>query len=161
MAGLCAVAQEVNVQVTTPMTVIDPPGGFDSLPAARPPIGTLALPTSIVTATIYRLNGGAGRDFPRFFWETVRHALRDAGIVPLATFETEPAANNYPQLPIREGEDVFVWFASFESAAEHAAGLDRLSRSRLWAQVDSALPTYLKSPPQQLRLQPTARSLLR
>jgi hypothetical protein len=34
------------------------------------------------------------------------------------------------------------------------------SRRFQWAQVDAALPNYLESPPQQLRLQPTARSLL-
>jgi hypothetical protein len=139
----------------------DSRGGFEGLPAARPPIGASAWPASIVSATIYQLQAGTRRGFPAFFEETVRPVLRDAGIIPVALFETEPAANNYSLLPVREGEDVFVWFASFDSVAAHAAALDRLSGSRRWAQVDSALPTYLKAPPQHLRLQPTGRSLLR
>lgn len=36
---------------------------------------------------------------------------------PLAAFVTEPAPNSFPALPVREGENVFVWFAREGDAA--------------------------------------------
>ena len=60
-----------------------------------------------------------------------------------------------------KGEEVVVWFASFENAEALAASVDRLSRSDRWAHANSELETYLKAPPKLLRLRPTGRSLLR
>lgn len=137
------------------------PRGFYRLPATRPPLGATQSPNSIVAATIYRLQPHATRGFPDFYRESIRPALRGAGVVVLAALETEPAPNNYPRLPVREGERSFVWLAYFEGSAAHAAAIERLAHSPQWAEVESALPGYLKSPPEHLRLQPTARSLLR
>jgi len=61
---------------------------------------------------------------------------------PLMTLETEPAENDFPALPVRTGEDVVVWLSSFDSAEEFR-------------------PRRVPSGVQQLRLAPTARSLLR
>ncbi len=85
-----------NVSLLRP---IDPPGGFDDLPAARPSIGALAPPSALVTATIYSLRADARRKFPIFFRETLLPALREVGIVPRAAFETEHSPNTYPALP--------------------------------------------------------------
>ncbi|WP_084959120.1 NIPSNAP family protein [Thermoactinospora rubra] len=79
-------------------------------------------------------------------------AARELGAV--AAFETEHAENTFPRLPVRAGENVFVWFALFERAAGE----------------DPAMPTgpampglgdWLTAPPQRLRLAPTPRSALR
>jgi hypothetical protein len=86
--------------------------------------------------------------------------LYDSGITPRAIFATEYSTNTYPALPVREGEEVVVWFASFENAEALAASVDRLSRSDRWAHANSELETYLKAPPELLRLRPTGRSLL-
>jgi hypothetical protein len=70
----------------------------------------------------------------------------------------ETSANNYPALPVREGEHVFVWFSLFpdESAFdEHVAAF-----SRHGAEVSDALEHRLGRPPEVLRLSPTARSLV-
>jgi hypothetical protein len=158
--GKRAAATMIDASDVLLLRPVEPPNGFDNPPATRAPIGASTLPGSVVTATIYPLEPVGARDFGAFFQSTVRPALRNAGIIPLATFETETAPNNYPLLPVREGETVFVWFASFESAAARAAALERLSRGREWAQAEASLATHLKSPAQQLRLQPTARSLL-
>jgi NIPSNAP len=101
-----------------------------------------------VLATIYTLRDGAGRDFPAFFEQVLGPALREAGLSLLATFETEPSANTFPELPVREQERVFIWFCRCPSSSvphEHAAELTgRLSR-----------------PPEVLRLAPTSRSRVR
>jgi hypothetical protein len=159
--GKRAAATMIDADHVLLLRPVDPPAGFASLPAARAPIGTTATPPSIVTATVYPLIAGAEQNFTRLFDESVRPALRNAGIEPLACFESESAPNDYAPLPVREGEQVFVWFARFESAAAHVAAAERLSLSRLWTQAETTLAVHLKSSPQQLRLYSTARSLLR
>ncbi|WP_436772312.1 NIPSNAP family protein [Yinghuangia sp. YIM S09857] len=47
--------------------------------------------------------------FPGVFETRVRPALTARGAAPLAVLRTEHAPNTYPRLPVREGEDVFVW----------------------------------------------------
>jgi hypothetical protein len=140
---------------------VNPPGGFNDLPAKRPSIGAPAPPSALVTATIYSLRADTRREFATFFRERLLPALRESGITPRAAFATEHSPNTYPALPVREGEEVVVWFASFENAEAQAASVDRLSRSDRWAYVNSELETYLKAPPELLRLRPTGRSLLR
>ena len=126
----------------------------------REPAGS-APPSSLVVATIYSVRPGAARDLPEFFRRRVLPSLRDAGIVLRAAFKSEHAPNTYPALPVREREEVFVWFASFDNVEAHARSFERLERSHDWKQVSSELKAYLETPPQQLRLQPTGRSLLR
>jgi len=72
---------------------------------------------------------------------------------------TEPAANTFPSLPVREGEPVLVALARFEApegcervAAELRASHDRLDR------IGTATGARLVAPPQVLRLAPTPRS---
>jgi hypothetical protein len=139
---------------------VEPPGGFNDLPTMRAPAGA-APPSSLVVATIYSVRPDAARDFPGFFRRRVLPSLRDAGIVLRAAFKSEHAPNTYPALPVREREEVFVWFASFDNREAHARSVERLERSHDWKQVSSELKAHLQTPPQQLRLQPTGRSLLR
>ncbi|HTQ14216.1 MAG TPA: NIPSNAP family protein [Rhizomicrobium sp.] len=56
---------------------------------------------------------------------------------PLAWLVTEPARNTFPALPVREGENVLVWFGR------------------------SGPPSETGRPVESLRLEPTARSRLR
>jgi hypothetical protein len=158
--GRKAAATMIDADDVLLLRPVDPAAGFKDLPP-RAPVGASAPAGSLVTATVYHLRDSTAGVFPMFFRETLQPALRGAGVVPLATFETEHATNTYPALPVREGEHVYVWFASFKNPAAHAAFVERLSRSRSWKQANAALEPYLKSPTQELRLEPTARSLLR
>jgi NIPSNAP protein len=72
-----------------------------------------------------------------------------AGSAALATFRTEDAPNNFPALPVRAGEHVFVSFARGDRA-----GFDGDVRDAV-AGFDGDLKT------ERLRLSPTRRSLLR
>ena len=74
----------------------------------------------------------------------------------------EPAENTFPALPVRTGEHLLVWFASFVSPQHHRAYTERLDRLEHWR--DGVLPDLLGRlcrPPEQLRLAPTTRSALR
>lgn len=136
--------------------------GFPPTAAARPPIGHTAPPPSRILATLYRRDRPFDEAFMHFFDRQVRPVLVETGATPLACLETEHAENTFPALPVRTGENVFVWFAQFPSQAHLSDHLHRLERSNRWQ--DRMLPTLsamLAGPPQQLRLAPTARSLLR
>lgn len=100
--------------------------------------------------------------FVNFFDRQVRPVLADTGATPLACMQTEHAENTFPALPVRTGENVFVWFAQFPSMARLSDHLHQLKRSDRWH--DQVLPTLsamLACTPEQLHLAPTARSLLR
>jgi hypothetical protein len=136
----------------------------DSFPppaAARPPIGHRASPLSLVLATIYYRDRPFDEAFVNFFDRQVRPVLVETGAAPLACFQTEHAENTFPALPVRTGENVFVWFARFPSPAHLRDHLHRLERSDWQDGVRPALSAMLASAPQQLRLAPTARSMLR
>jgi NIPSNAP len=133
----------------------------DAGPVARPPVQAMGSALSVVAATIYFLDEPAVGGFVRFFDKAVRPLLAETGATPIARLETEPAENTYPALPVRSGENVFVWFARFTTSRRHDEHRRRLAQSAAWtAQVLPQLSERLAAPPQQLRLAPTARSLL-
>jgi quinol monooxygenase YgiN len=136
--------------------------GFPAAATPRPPVGTKERPTSLMVATIYYLKNPVGDDFIQFFERTVKPLMTEMGARPIAYFETETAENNFPKLPVRTGENVFVWFSSFQSQDEYARHSQRLEGSKSWN--DTVLPElsrYMKASTEHLRLQPTERSLLR
>ncbi len=127
----------------------------------RPGPGSTEVSKRLVIATIYYFAAPPGEDFLDFFDRDVAPLLRDAGASILGSFVTESAANNFPGLPVREGENVFVVFSIFtdgEAYAQHLAALDQSPR---WSgSTAEALSNRLSRPPEILRLSPTARSLL-
>jgi NIPSNAP len=136
--------------------------GFPAPAAPRPPLGHTAAPRSRVLATLYNRDHPFDKAFMDVFDHEIRPVLVETGAAPLACFQTEYAENNFPRLPVRTGENVFVWFARFPSQAHLSDHPRRLERSDRWR--DRVLPTLsamLISAPDQLRLAPTARSLLR
>jgi hypothetical protein len=74
---------------------------------------------------------------------------------------TEHAANSFPRLPVREGENLLAWFALFgdqDGYHRHRAAAEASAR---WQQdVLAPLESLLAGPAETLRLVPTARSLL-
>lgn len=139
-----------------------PESGFTPEGGKRPPAGgPSAVAGDLVVATLYHLDG-PGDDFAGLFERTLRPVLEDAGASVRASFETESSANNFPALPVREGERVFVWFSSFRDPAAHDRHAASLGCSRRWREIfEGELAPRLRRPPEVLRLSPTARSLLR
>jgi hypothetical protein len=118
---------------------VDAGSGFDLTGAARPPVGGPAARASapLVTAAICHLDAPLD--------ERLRPAL--SGPHLLGCFETEPAENTFPALPVRTGENVFVWLCSFADTGRFRSYVDGLAH---------LLPPRV----QWLRLSPTPRSLL-
>jgi hypothetical protein len=140
---------------------VDARSGF-ALPPERPSRTAPALAPSLVVATIYLLAAPVDDEFVKFFEGRVTPVMAELGAPVIARLQTEYAQNNFPALPVREGEHAFVWFASFATEAEHDQHLARLRTARSWIEiVQPKLARLLKSPVRALRLAPTAGSLLR
>ena len=74
-------------------------------------------------------------------------------------FETEPSANTFPRLPVREGEHSFVWFATFADGSAYDRWKAGLEGSPRWRKVvRPVLERHLREPAEVWRLTPTARS---
>jgi NIPSNAP len=136
--------------------LLRPVSGLSFESGDRPAPGSTANQRGLLAVTIYSLKAPAARDFPDFFVSQLEPALGDAGVSVLTTYATEHSENTFPALPVREGEEVFVWLALFDDEADHArrtAELDRLStRHDLAERLDGSV--------EALRLTPTARSLI-
>ena len=139
-----------------------PTSGFSLENLERAPVGSEEIPTSLVVATIYYFVSPVAQDFINFFEHTLRPVAASLGATIAASFVTENSENTFPALPVRTGENVFVWFSTFLDLAAYENYLAALSRSEQWSdEVSSALRRYLERVPEVLRLSPTARSQLR
>ncbi len=136
--------------------------GFPPQNGEQPPPGVSRAAEGLVAATLYHFDDPVGDDFVALFGRTLGPVLVDAGARPLGSFVTESGANNFPTLPVREGEHVFVRFSLFRNVAAYDRHVAALGRSRRWREgVVKVLVLRLARPPEVLRLSPTARSLLR
>ena len=99
--------------------------------------------------------------FTEFFKERLAPALDQAGLPVRAALVREKSANNFPRLPVREGEKLFVWATVVDSEAAWHAALDRLQRDPRWTDLGARLNAFEERPVQRLLLEPTARSRLR
>ena len=104
--------------------------------------------TSRVVGTVCPLRAPADEALRRHLAAVLLPALGAAGATPLGVFETEPAENNFPRLPVREGEHVVCWFASVPDA-------------RSTVDAGALMDHWLRDLPQTLQLQPTPRSAWR
>jgi hypothetical protein len=148
-----------NVLLLRPVTARS---GFPAPAAARPPAGHAPAAPSRILVTLYYRDRPFDQAFADFFDRQARPVLIGAGATPLACLQTEHAENTFPALPVRTGENVFAWLARFPSPARLDDHLRQIGRSGDWRdRVLPALTALITGAPQQLRLAPTARSLLR
>jgi len=143
---------------------VRPESGFPAETRERMPIDSPEVAKGLLVATIYHLNAPAGPELLDYFEQTVAPVAAECGLRILASFVTEGSPNTYPRLPIREGEEVFVWFAMVRDAAEYEESVAALGRSERWKGViegEGGLGRWVKGAPEILRLTPTGRSRLR
>ena len=134
---------------------------FPATNARRPEPGLNDASGGLVVATTYSFDRPVDADFLDFFEGTLARAAEDAGASVLAYLVTESGPNTFPALPVREGENVFVWFSGFadrEAYDRHVAALERSDRR---CEVAEGLRRHIGEAPEVSRLAPTTRSLLR
>jgi hypothetical protein len=124
----------------------------------RSPVGAKETRSELVVATIYYFDAPVDA---AFFEETGKPAVIGSGATVLAYFVTEHSENTFPALTVREGENVFVWFARFNDPAAYERHIAALTQSPRWRdEISKELARRLKREPEILKLSPTTRSLL-
>jgi hypothetical protein len=111
----------------------------------------------VLLVTVCRLPASADPVAGGWVARALRAAAVDDGVAAVGLHVTEPAPNNFPRLPVREGENVLLWCTPFPNRA----ACDRHERARAaspaWRQWLAGLP----DPPTPLRLAPTPHARLR
>jgi hypothetical protein len=115
----------------------------------------------IVRVSIHTLAQVPAASFTEFFEGTMRPMITEAGGSLLGTLVSETQANDYPGLPVREHEPVFVWLTRFDNAEREAQFTRSLAQRSGWRdKVPESLWPALMRKPEVLRLSPTSRSRL-
>lgn len=139
----------------------NPTSGFSLEGKTRPSAGSNETRSELFVATIYYFDAPVDAGFVQFFEKSVKTVAADAGALVLAYFVTEHSENTFPALPVREGENVFVWFARFNDPAACERYPADLARSPRWHdEISKELAGRVKREPEILKLSPTTRSLL-
>jgi hypothetical protein len=135
--------------------LLRPHRGTLSRGGERAPVGAARAPGSVFVAATWFLPPGGESAFADFFSGEIAPRLRDSGGNVLATFVSETRANNYPRLPVRENVNAFVAITRFGSLAEQT------DSARALGALGREIERRVVQTTETLRLQPTARSLLR
>jgi len=115
----------------------------------------------IVRISIHSLAAVPSQSFRDFFESTMRPMVTAAGGPVLAELISETQPNNFPRLPVREHESVFVWITRLADAAAESKFTQLLTERSGWRdQVPESLWPALMRKPEVLRLSPTSRSRL-
>ena len=134
-----------------------PGRGFGSLDRfeGRPPS------PGLVVATIHYLWKVPAEGFAQFFESSGRSALQTAGIDVLGSYVPDPRPNDFPRLPVRQGEKLFVWFARVNRMKAYERAMQAFRGGSARKQSGAMLiPQFEERSAQVLRLQPTPRSRL-
>jgi hypothetical protein len=122
--------------------------------------GVSALSRGRIVVTISPLARAADRQRKTLFENGLAPLLEGAGATILGHYVTETSANNFPRLPVREGEHVFVWFAAFADDRAYEQHVARREASPAWQERWAEWRQGLVAAPEVLRLAPTIRSLI-
>jgi len=135
--------------------------GFSLADRKRSGVGASETRNDLIVATIFYFEAPVDATFVEFFEGTLKPVLANSGASVLAYFVTEHSENTFPALPVREGENVFVWFARFPDSAANERHVAELEKSPRWRDdISKELARRLKRAPEILKLSPTSRSLL-
>lgn len=121
---------------------------------ARAERGAHRIPAGLIDATIFYLRKPAQREILSYCHGPASDALAACGALESAWYVTEPGANDFPRLPVREGECVLLRLAVFPNAQAHQS-YESGARSR---EIDAELLRWVTKAPERHRLTPTARS---
>ena len=155
-AANATMADSDNVLLLRPLACDQ---GLQAALLPRPPIGAPTAAAGIYTITLCPLRAPATDALVQAFDQCVHPLWVGVGGDLLACWVSEPAANNFPRLPVREGEPHIAWLTRFddEAAQQRHAALLRASACLERAEWRA----HLAGEPTQLRLAPTPRSALR
>ena len=140
--------------------LLTPAPGEPAPPPGRHEAGArAALP--MIVATIHYVERESLARFAAFFDGEMRPGLQAAGLVPFAQLQSSAEINNYPALPVREEDAVFVWFSRAQDPHDHRRRRASFLLSDWRARAPAAVLRQLARKPEILMLAPTPGSRLR
>jgi aryl-alcohol dehydrogenase-like predicted oxidoreductase len=104
----------------------------------------------MVDITVFSLHDAASPPLLDFCRERMTSTLQRRGALAQGWYVTETSPNNFPRLPVREGENVLVVVAVFRERSEESWQRD----------VAQALSQWLAKQPHSMKLLPTTRSAI-
>ena len=131
---------------------------FKDIPL-RPAPSNADARVGLVVVTLYYTKAENLNTFETLFDQSLRHRAETAGARTLAAYVSSTEENNFPRLPIRVGEHIFVWVAQFANPGAYAAYQSKLAVDKQWNQT--RWRDLITRDPEVLRLTPTPRSRLR
>lgn len=141
---------------------VHPGSGFLLDTTTRPAHEGQEQPSGLIIATILYFETLPEASFLNFFEDTIAPTLTRHGASILSSFLTEESVNDYPSLPVREHEKVFVWFSHFRDLATYEEHVSTLAQSQGWnEQIWGPVLHRLKREPEILKLAPARRSVVR
>jgi len=147
-----------NVLLLHPATV---GSGFVVDAGKRPARGDRPARDTFVVGTIYYFEHQVSEAFVAQFEHELKPLFENGGARVLASYVSEKGKNTFERLPVREQDNVFVWFASFTDRQAYERYIDALAHDERWSgELFAKLNKMLHKPPETLMLQPTARSLV-
>jgi len=153
-----SIADSDNVLLLEPAS---PSLRFKDVPP-RPSAADTTASSGLFVVTLYDAKPEMLASFGALFERSLRARMEAAGGTTLATYVTSAQPNNFPRLPIRMGEHIYIWVARFKDTQAYAAYQKRLEADRRWSHtLWPAARDQLSREPEALRLTPTPRSRLR
>lgn len=138
-----------------------PFGLFSSADRVRPSLDARGDRAGLIVATIAYLAPRTECVFGDFFQRDVLPVLLRSGARIVGAFMTQRSENTFPNLPIREGETVFVWFSTFKDNGAYNVYNSKVAASIDWRErILPELESRVWRPNEVTRLSPTARSVI-
>ena len=150
-------ADSDNVLLLKPLW---PGSGFKPDRTPRRPPGVNGAGQGLIVLKIQYLNAETEGARLSALARELTPVLAKAGGSVEAWLTTEPSPNNFPRLPIRQGERVLVSVMRFADQAAYDAYRARLGKSPAFKALAAEAEAISARPAEVLRLQPTARSRL-
>lgn len=116
---------------------------------------------TLTEITTYALTKAADEPLIARFTEELRPLLLEHSGALLGVYRTLAVANDYPRLPVREGESVLATVARYADVESHARAEEAIARSARWSDRFAPLLAERQLLIERRRLQPAARSLMR
>jgi hypothetical protein len=158
--GRTAAATMVDAGNVFLLRPLRPETAFAASTIALPPPGTRGAGKGLLLASIVHVQRGTPSKFGEFFANELKPHWERAGASVIAQMVSEHSPNTYPSLPVREGENVFVWFSLFPDQATLDKQQRALAESMEWRVASGKLSDWTYHRIETLRLEPTARSRL-
>lgn len=134
-----------------------PGSGIDMRGRMRPAAAVRMARPGLVDLSVLHLHEPASPELLQFCSDVMTPWRQQAGAAIQGWYVTESAANNFPRLPVREGEHVLVVVATLSDTQAY----ESFTRHGAWdREVQPALSRWLARPVERHRLVATARSAI-